>query len=106
MKDVAVVFAKSEFEAWFLGSLESLRGVRGLAETSVPPEKPEEIHDAKGYLTRQMMGERTYIEVDDQPALAAEFDLQLARQRCPSFDKFIRDVETLLTKLDLQGVQP
>jgi hypothetical protein len=91
-----VVLAKSEFEAWFLGSLESLRGVRGLAGTAVSPERPEEIRDAKGYLTRQMTGGRTYVEVDDQPALAARFDWQLARQRCPSLDKFLRDVERLL----------
>ncbi|MBM4466711.1 MAG: DUF4276 family protein [Chloroflexi bacterium] len=93
------VLAKSEFEAWFLGSLESLRGVRGLAEAAVSPERPEDIRDAKGYLSRQMTGGRTYVEVDDQPALADRFDLQLARQRCPSFDKFIRDVESLVAAL-------
>jgi len=59
----------------------------------------KEIRDAKGYLTRQMAGKRTYVEVDDQPALAEKFDLPLARQRCPSFDKFVRDVEMLLTNL-------
>jgi len=96
---IAVVLAKSEFEAWFLGSLESLRGVRGLADTAASPEKSEEIRDAKGYLTRQMAARRTYVEVDDQPALAERFDLHLARQRCPSFDKFIRDVEMLLASL-------
>jgi hypothetical protein len=61
------------------------------------PESPEEIRDAKGYLTRQMHGGRTYVEVDDQPALTEKFDLQLARQRCPSFDKLVRAFETLLS---------
>lgn len=97
---VAVVLAKSEFEAWFLGSLESLRGMRGLANTALSPERPEDIRDAKGYLARQMVGGRTYVEVDDQPALAEKFSLQLARQHCPSFDKFVRDVEELLAALD------
>jgi hypothetical protein len=96
----AVVLAKSEFEAWFLGSLESLRGVRGLAETAMSPEKPEDIRDAKGFLSRQMTGGRTYVEVDDQPALAERFDFQLARHRCPSFDKFIRDAESLVAALE------
>jgi len=95
----AVVLAKSEFEAWFLGSLESLRGVRGLTEAAVSPERPEDIRDAKGHLSRQMTGGRTYVEVDDQPALADCFDLQSACQRCPSFDKFIRDVESLMAAL-------
>jgi hypothetical protein len=79
--------------------MESLRGIRGLAETAIPSEKPEEIRDAKKYLTRQMKGGRTYVEVDDQPALAEKFDLQAARQRCPSFDKFLRDIDMLLLKL-------
>jgi hypothetical protein len=40
-----------------------------------------------------------YSETLDQPALAAVFDLEAARQRCPSFHKFCRDVERLLTEL-------
>jgi hypothetical protein len=39
---------------------------------------------------------RRYVEVDDQPALAESFNLSLARQRCPSFDKFIRDIQAIL----------
>lgn len=96
---VAVVLAKSEFETWFVGSLESLRGVRSLAETAISPQSPEDIRDAKGYLSRQMTGGRTYVEVDDQPALAEKFDLSLARGRCPSFDKFVRDVGAILDSL-------
>ncbi|NBD35623.1 MAG: DUF4276 family protein [Chloroflexi bacterium] len=93
---VAVVLAKSEFEAWFVGSLESLRGVRGITEIAMAPEQPEAIRDAKGYLSHQMIPGRRYVEVDDQPALAKHFDLALARHRCPSFDKLFRDVQTLL----------
>ncbi len=94
-----VVLAKHEFENWFLGSLESLRGKRGLSESAVPPNDPEEVRDAKGYLRHQMVERRTYVQVDDQPALADLFDMQLARSRCPSFDKFIRDLDTLLASL-------
>lgn len=96
---VAVVLAKSELESWFVGSLESLRGVRGIDEAAVSPEKPEDIRGAKGYLGRQMMGGFTYVEVDDQPALAEGFDLELARRRCPSFDKFMRDFQTLIAAM-------
>jgi len=96
---VAVVLAKSEFEAWFVGSLESLRGVRGVQETAISPESPEDIRDAKGYLSRQMAYGRRYIEVDDQPAMAESFDLTSARQRCPSFDKFVRDVQGVLDSI-------
>lgn len=93
---VAVILAKSEFEAWFLGSLESLRRVRGISATAISPQNPEDIRDAKGYLSRQMTHGRRYVEVDDQPALAERFDLTLARQRCPSFDKLLRDVHRIL----------
>ena len=97
---VSVVLAKSEFEAWFLGSLESLRGVRGVADKAVSLDTPEDIRGAKEHLEHQMTGERTYVETDDQPALAAQFDLQSARQRCPSLDKLVRDVESLAAMLD------
>jgi len=96
---VAVVLAKSEFEAWFVGSLESLRGVRGIEETAISPQNPEDIRDAKGYLSRQMTHGRRYVEVDDQPAMAQSFDLTSARQSCPSFDKFLRDVQEILAAI-------
>jgi len=96
---VAVVLAKSEFESWFLGSLESLRGVRGLTEAAVSPARPEDIRGAKEYLRRQMGPGYTYVETDDQLALASRFDLQLARRRCPSFDKFVRDIEMILAEM-------
>lgn len=93
---VGLVLAKPELETWFVGSLESLRGVRGVREGAVSPECPEGIRDAKGYLSAQMTHGRRYVEVDDQPAMANEFDLALARQRCPSFDKFMREVQDIL----------
>jgi len=96
---IAVVLAKSEFEAWFVGSLESLRGVRGIEETAISPPNPEDIRDAKGYLSHQMTYGRRYVEVDDQPAMAQSFDLTLARQSCPSFDKFLRDVQEILAAI-------
>jgi len=91
----AVILAKSEFEGWFLGSLESLRGIRGIADNAVSPANPEEIRGAKERLS-QFMVNRTYVATDDQPAFAAKFDLSSACQRCPSFDKFMRDFERLI----------
>jgi hypothetical protein len=98
---VAVVLAKSELEAWFVGSLESLHGVRGIDATATAPAGPEDIRDAKGYLSRHMAHGRRCVEVDDQPALARRFDPVLARQRCPSFDKFVRAVEGMLAAIGL-----
>ena len=95
---IAVVLAKCEFEAWFLAAAESLRGLRGLKNEIQAPSNPEGIRDAKGWLSSQMEGDRTYDEVNDQPALTARFDFKQARQ-ASSFDKCHRDIVRLLHQL-------
>jgi hypothetical protein len=96
---VSVVLAKVEFEAWFLAAAASIAGHRGLCEPLVPPADPEAVHDAKGWLSRNMLEGRRYSETLDQPALAAMFDLDQAR-RADSFDKFHREVRRLLGVTD------
>ena len=95
---IAVVLAKHEFEAWFLAAAESLRGQRGLRNDLNPPDNPEGIRGAKEWLSHQMENSRTYTETQDQPALAALFDIEQAR-RADSFDKCYRDIVSLLGKL-------
>ena len=95
---IAVVIAKNEFEAWFLAAAESLRGRRGLRNDLNPPDNPEGIRGAKEWLSHQMESSRTYSETQDQPALAALFDLEQARQ-ADSFDKCYRDIVHLLEEL-------
>jgi hypothetical protein len=97
---VAVVLASRELEGWFLGAKESLRGVRSIRQDATAPPNPETIRGAKERLTKNMHGRR-YLEVDDQPALAEQIDFEMARQRCPSFEKFLRDVERLLKQIQL-----
>lgn len=86
---VEIVLAKKELEAWFLGAKESLRGFRGISKTAAPPDCPEEIRGAKERLSQNMEAQRTYLEVDDQPAFAKKFDIQQAQARCPSLNRFI-----------------
>lgn len=93
---VAVVLANREFECWFLGSKESLRGINGILEDATVPLNPENIRGAKEHLTRNMARGRRYLEVDDQATFAEKFDLNAARRWCPSFDKFFRGAEGLL----------
>ena len=95
---IAVILATQEFEAWFLAAAESLRGQRGLKDDIDSPNDPEAIRDAKGWLSKQMGDSRTYHETRDQPALAALFDLEQARQT-DSFDKCYRDIVRLLEEL-------
>ena len=93
---VSVVLAHREFECWLLGSKESLRGINGIGENSTAPLTPENIRGAKEHLTQNMIRGRRYLAVDDQVTFAERFDLNLAQQRCPSFDKCFRETERLL----------
>lgn len=95
---VGVVLAQKELEGWFLGAKESLGGVRGIRKNAVAPANPEAIRGAKERLSENMEGRR-YLAVDDQPALAERMDFALARQRCLSFDKFLREVHRVLREL-------
>ena len=63
-----------------------------------PPNDPEAVRDAKGWLDRRMENNESYSETTDQPALAALFDIEQAR-RADSFDKCYRDIVRLLDEL-------
>jgi hypothetical protein len=96
---MTVVLANMEMEAWFLAGKESLQGICGIRTDSVSPPNPERIRGAKERLSKNMGNGRRYLEVDDQPALAAKVDFDLVKSRCPSFEKFLREVQRLLTQL-------
>lgn len=89
---LSVVLAKVELEAWFIAGIESLRGTRGIRHDAIPPEDPEGIRDAKGWLTNHMLPGRTYIPVDDQASFAQAFDYAVAAIRSRSLRKFIKDI--------------
>lgn len=99
----AAVLADTEFEAWFLGAIESLRGERHIRYDAEPPRNFEDIRQAKERLSK-LMGRRRYVSMVDQPALAEKMDLDLARERSPSFDKFWRDAHYLITRIQLSGI--
>jgi hypothetical protein len=92
----AAVIANREFEAWFLAAAPSLAGRRGLADPLHRPADPEEPRDCKGWLTAHRVDGRAYKPASDQAALAAAFDLAMAREHSPSFDKLWRDLTVLL----------
>ena len=92
---VSVVIAKSEFESWFVATAESLAGHRGLPADLVAAEDAERVRDAKGWISRHKPSGLTYRETIDQAAFASRIDLEQAR-RCPSFDKFMRDIIALV----------
>jgi hypothetical protein len=84
-----VVMATREYEAWFLGAIESLQGRRGIRGDAAFPGDPEAVRDAKGKLEERMDAPCSYFETTDQPALSALFDMKVAFQRCRSFRKLV-----------------
>jgi hypothetical protein len=60
------------------------------------PADPELPRDCKGWLSQHRVDRHDYKPTADQAALAAAFDLRLARKNSPSFDKLWRDLERML----------
>jgi hypothetical protein len=101
---VAVVVAKKEFEAWFLGCLERFRGFMGIPADALAPDNPEEL-GGKGRLER-IMGGVDYLPSIHQVSFVRKMendDLESCRQRCPSFDKLRRDVKRLVELITVAG---
>jgi len=91
-----IVFAKREFEAWFLAAASSLRGAKGLPTDLRSADNPEGVRGAKEWLSNLMPLSRSYSPPVDQAALTAILDLDLARNRSASFDKCFREIERLI----------
>ena len=96
---IAVVLAKKEYEAWFLAAAESIGGKRGLPTNLSSPPRPEDIRDAKGWLSDKMPKGTSYVETTDQAALTACFDMAIARRQADSFDKCYREIYGMLSSL-------
>ena len=92
-REIGVVVAVREYEAWFLAGAESLSGKRGLPLALVPMSDAEQRGSPKRWLDARMAD--GYSEALDQPALTEALDLASAR-RADSFDKLVRDVARLL----------
>lgn len=90
---IHVVLAQTEFEAWFLAGLESLRGQRGIPSDAQFVGDPEAVRGAKERLS-SFMG-RSYREMRDQPAFTSSLDLHVARASSPSLDKLMRELDQL-----------
>lgn len=98
-RQVAVVLANREYEAWFIAAAASLDGLRGLRITPddalTEAERPR---DAKGWLAVRKSDRSGYDPITDQPALSAMMDLQTAHDRSRSFRKLCSDW-TRLTRM-------
>ncbi|MGH8674709.1 MAG: DUF4276 family protein [Burkholderiales bacterium] len=85
----AVVMANREYEAWFLASIETLRGRSDVLPEAASHADPEAPRDAKGELERRMRSGASYSATVDQPGMTAHLDLESAYRRCRSFRKLV-----------------
>lgn len=91
--NIIVTLAYREYETWFLTAAQSLRGLHTLPPDLDPPEDPETIRDAKGWLSKQMR--HGYDPVRHQPDFSRKFDLDAARAN-PSFERFYHCIREFL----------
>lgn len=84
-----VVLAHCEYEAWFLGSLESLQGHRRIRADAVSLADPESVRGAKERL-QAFVASGSYSPTRDQVPLTAVFDLAAAYRSCRSFRRMVR----------------
>lgn len=98
----AVVMAVKEYEAWFLATMESLRGKAGIKDNAVSHKSPETVRGAKEAIEDWMQSGFSYKETTDQPALTATFDLKTAFVKCRSFRKLVISFGRLVNDAGIQ----
>lgn len=86
-KRIELVLAKFEYEAWFLAASESV--VFGAPSA---PSDPEAVRGAKEWIRQH----QPYRPTVDQAPMTANFDMEEARRKAPSFDKMWRAVQALI----------
>jgi hypothetical protein len=88
----SVVLANREYESWFIASIESLNGKRGLKIAAADDlnADAENYRDAKGWI-RQRMKDNSYGPTTDQPAFTSLMELQSAHDRSRSFRKLCKE---------------
>lgn len=88
-KACAVVMANREYEAWFLASIEAMRGKGAIRIDAISHPDPEAPRDAKGEVERRMQSGSSYSPTVDQAPLTAHLNLESAYRRCRSFRKLV-----------------
>ena len=110
---VAIVYARSEYETWFICSLSECTGEPIRARLGIPasvnaPQNVEDVRAAKGWLEHHMPIDRGYKETEDQAPLTHHIDLDLTHSRSRSFRRFCHAVDELVYAIDhrSQAVTP
>ena len=98
-RQVAVVLANREYEAWFVASAQSLDGKRGfIFQTQDADVDAEAPRDAKAWLNKRI-SQGIYRETTDQAAFSASMDLDRAHTRSRSFRKLCSEWSSKMAAL-------
>jgi len=102
---IAIVCAVREYEAWFLASLDSIRGIpiRGsfaFKEDAVYDGDLEALSGVKEWISHQLPPGRAYKETTDQASMTALIDIPLAISNSRSFRRLCHAVEELQAAMD------
>lgn len=93
---ISINIANSEYETWFIASLESIAHTAGITQSPILPRHVEGIRGAKEWLSGRMSRGNPYDPINHQASFSSHIDVPLARQRSQSFNRFCREVERLL----------
>lgn len=100
-RNLSVVLANREYEAWFIAAAESLQGHKDFNFEPANDIDPERLRDA-GWI-RERMADHSYGETTDQPAFSALMDLQQAFDRSRSFRKLCKEWQKQSEFLRING---
>jgi len=89
-RQISVVLANKEFEAWFIASVDSFNGRRGFALGKTVVPDAETIRGGKEWISKHIPDGK-YHEVTDQPAFAALIDLESVHEKSRSFRKLCKE---------------
>ena len=98
---VSIVCPKTEYEAWFIASIETIRGsVFGRREASIDPSATcpndvEALQSPKDWLSSRMPKNMSYKPTQDQKPLTNMLDISLVHNRSRSFRRFCHAVAEL-----------
>ena len=97
---VEIVCAHREYESWFLASMDTIKGQRGISDAAALAQEAEDIHNPKQWLTDQMPPGQAYKETTHQAPLTQHIDLGMAHNNSRSFRRLCHALELLLNHTD------
>ncbi len=96
IRPVEIVCAHREYESWFLASIDTIKGWRGISEDATLYRDAEDIPNPKQWLTDQMPPGQAYRETTYQASLTQHIDIEIAHTNSRSFRRLCHALELLL----------